>query len=536
MTSPRETEPGPPTLPLLVTAALSGAAVMCIELSAVRLLAPWFGTSLPVWTNVIAVVLLGLSIGYLFGARASLGERPARTLALVLGVGAAATAWLPFLAGPVAELFLPDELDLEAAASIFGWGSLATSLVLFLPGAAVLGCVGPLVVELLGRTGLHAGEAGGRVLFASTLGSLVGVFGTSHWAVPTLGLRGTLLAAALCLVVGLVLVLAAARPGARTAAPLVLALLGGLATPEARALPEGSRLLAQAESPYQRVRVVQADDVRFLAVNESTNSYQSVWQAEPGLLGGDYYYNDFALPAAWTALDEPARGAWSVLCLGMGAGTARRVLDGTLPAGWDLDFHGVELDPEVLRLGRELLDLDERPGDLLLGGLDARGALRGLTGPYDQVIVDAYANQVELPAHLVTVEFFAEVRARLTVGGWCQVNVGGSDTRDPLVQAVMGSMARGLDAAVLCQRVPGTRNLVLTARREARPPLPTLPRWLELPGPLRDLLRGRQVRGQWELWEADGPVDLLLTDDRAPVEELQARSLAHSRAKRESSP
>ena len=43
---------------LLAISALAGAATMVVELAAVRLLAPWFGTSMVVWTNVIAVVLL----------------------------------------------------------------------------------------------------------------------------------------------------------------------------------------------------------------------------------------------------------------------------------------------------------------------------------------------------------------------------------------------------------------------------------------------------------------------------------------------
>ena len=43
---------------LLAVAAATGAAVMIVELMAVRLLAPWFGQTLPVWTNVIGVVLL----------------------------------------------------------------------------------------------------------------------------------------------------------------------------------------------------------------------------------------------------------------------------------------------------------------------------------------------------------------------------------------------------------------------------------------------------------------------------------------------
>ena len=40
---------------------------MAIELSAVRLIAPWFGTSQAVWTSAIGAVLVALSVGYLLG-------------------------------------------------------------------------------------------------------------------------------------------------------------------------------------------------------------------------------------------------------------------------------------------------------------------------------------------------------------------------------------------------------------------------------------------------------------------------------------
>ena len=83
--SRRARGPGPPALsprvkiPLvLLVAAIGGAGTMIVELAAVRLLGPWFGTSLVVWTNVIAVVLLALALGYLLGGRLSNRGRTAR--------------------------------------------------------------------------------------------------------------------------------------------------------------------------------------------------------------------------------------------------------------------------------------------------------------------------------------------------------------------------------------------------------------------------------------------------------------------------
>ena len=54
---------------LLAVVLVSGAAVLVLELAAGRLFAPWFGMSLPVWTNVLAVVMGALACGYALGGR-----------------------------------------------------------------------------------------------------------------------------------------------------------------------------------------------------------------------------------------------------------------------------------------------------------------------------------------------------------------------------------------------------------------------------------------------------------------------------------
>ena len=150
---------------ILAVAGLAGACSMILELAAVRLLAPWFGTSSEVWTHVIGVVLLALATGYFLGARLSRGARPLAALGLCLLAGAAATGWLPAATGPVASWFRPAEVALDEAAELLRWGSLAAALVLFLPPTLLLGCVPPLATEAVQRAEeCSAGDAGGRVL------------------------------------------------------------------------------------------------------------------------------------------------------------------------------------------------------------------------------------------------------------------------------------------------------------------------------------------------------------------------------------
>lgn len=519
----------------LMLAALAGAATLIVELSAVRLLAPWFGASSGVWTNVIGVILLALSLGYLVGARLAARPRPERSLGIVLVAAGLCAAWTPALTAPLCSQFLPAGLSLHQAAGLWIWGSLAASLCLFLPPALLLGSVGPLVVELVAvRRGGHAGSAGGRVLCASTLGSLAGTFATTHLLVPRLGLQASfLIAGALLFLLGaLALYAARSARGALVVTAILGASLfaaGGPAGALRRPAPaEGLTVRAESESAYQFLRVVEdagwSPPLRLLQVNEGLDSFQSVWQESPGLLGQGFYYDSFALPAWWSQ----ARGPWRVLVLGLGAGTAIRVLEGALPAQVQPVFTGVEIDPSVIALGREHFDLDTQR-HAVFGGMDARLFLRAMESPYDCVLLDAYANQVEIPAHLCSVEFFAEVRARLAPQGWLAINAGGFGADDPVLVALGRTVARAFGSC-LAVRVPRARNWVLFARREAVLPRPRadgacVGEGWELEGEIpRALLGPLRLPGS-AVWFQDDPEVDVLSDDLNSMEILQRRSL-----------
>src|SRR5476651_2376556 len=80
---------------LYLIAGWSGFFVMAIELLGGRLLAPYFGSSIYVWGAIITVFMLALSLGYLWGGRASLYAPSLKRLAAILLAAAATT--LPVL-------------------------------------------------------------------------------------------------------------------------------------------------------------------------------------------------------------------------------------------------------------------------------------------------------------------------------------------------------------------------------------------------------------------------------------------------------
>lgn len=527
---PPERTGRPPAALILVVAALAGSATMVVELAAVRLLAPWFGTSQTVWTNVIGVVLFALALGYLLGARLSSRTRPELALGVLLLIGGATAAWLPALTPLVAETFLPPGLALDEVAGLLRWGSLAAALVLFLPSALLLGTIAPLCVEILARAAhTGAGSAGGRVLCVSTLGSLAGTFATSFVLVPELGLSRTFLSAgAVLAVLGTATLLSARSPKAVA----LLVLVAGAATAgELRrpALRAGASLLETRESPYQSVRVVEyRDDAgrptrRELQVNEAFDSFQSVWVPAVGPIGGGEYYDVFALPAWWSG----APRTWRVGVLGLGGGTTLRVLDGGLPADTRLTALGIELDPTVVELGRRWMDLESSAVHRVLAGWDARAALVHAHEEFDELVLDAYSNQMEIPAHLCTREFFALARDRLALGGFLCVNVGAFALDDPVLDAVARSAASGMSEPVLALRVPFSRNVVLVARRGAGIPNPADPAFVPADERVAPLARRLALPGAWRWFEAGGAAPLV--DDRCDIERLQLRSIERAR-------
>ena len=52
-----------------ILAAIAGFVLMVFEIAAARILAPSIGSSTYVWTSVIGVIIMALSVGYWAGGR-----------------------------------------------------------------------------------------------------------------------------------------------------------------------------------------------------------------------------------------------------------------------------------------------------------------------------------------------------------------------------------------------------------------------------------------------------------------------------------
>lgn len=126
----------------LVTTALCGAQVMVIEVLGSRVIEPYFGVSLFVWTALITVALLSLAVGHVVGG--DLADRlpsPGWFYGIILVAGVF-TGVAPWLTSVVIQLSAPLGLRL---------GALISATVLFGPTLLLLGCVSPYLVRIATR-------------------------------------------------------------------------------------------------------------------------------------------------------------------------------------------------------------------------------------------------------------------------------------------------------------------------------------------------------------------------------------------------
>src|SRR5205807_10274272 len=169
---------------LILLVFVSGACSLAVELSASRLLAPYFGTSLFVWANLIGLILLYLTIGYYLGGR--LADRYPRPTVLYLLTTSAAflIGLIPFISRPILGWSLSSFASYSI--SVF-YGSLVSVILLFAIPMILLGCVSPFAIRLtIERVG-KSGRTAGQLYAISTAGSILGTFLPVLWLIPTIG-------------------------------------------------------------------------------------------------------------------------------------------------------------------------------------------------------------------------------------------------------------------------------------------------------------------------------------------------------------
>ncbi|MGR4880471.1 fused MFS/spermidine synthase [Streptomyces sp. LARHCF249] len=373
----------------------SSAAVLVVEIVALRLLAPYLGLTLETSTMVIGIALTAIAFGSWLGGRIADQVNPLRLIGPSLGVSGAVVALTPAVLRTTAE-WAPALLLLIAA------------LTILVPGA-LLSAVTPIVTKLRLTSLAETGTVVGRLSGVGTVGAIVGTVLTGFVLVSRLPVSGILIGLGTLLVVGSALVEWRTRGWSSAPALTLVVVAGGLATMVA---PGG----CDTETRYHCARVVADPDRgsgRTLVLDGVRHSYVDIH--DPTVLQFEY------VRAIASVVDAafPKAEALDAHHLGGGGLTFPRYLAATRPGTRSLVS---EIDGGVVRIDRDQLGLRAHDGiDVRVE--DGRLGLRRLdAGSRDLVVGDAFGG-VSVPWHLTTVEAMTDVRRVLNEDGLYVANL-----------------------------------------------------------------------------------------------------------------
>lgn len=404
----------PPAVGLQLLVFTAGAVLMGLEIAGSRVLAPHFGNSVFVWGSLISVFLIALAAGYYVGGRVA-DRHPSRVL---LNSICAAVSLVMFLIALVAYPFCQALLEGGLGEQT---GPLVASMVLFLPPSVGMGMVSPMAIRLAAESIRSVGKIAGTLYALSTGGSIVGTLVTTFVLIPHFGL-GTILkglAAALLVVSLITFPLRRTPQTASTIAALIVLAAVLAASPAASetALHPGDRLVAEADTPYHHIAVIDDAEypIREMRFDRYTESYILTTPPHSSPNGYTDYFH-----LAFLAQPQIERA----LFIGAGGGVGPRAFQMHNP---NMAIDVVDIDPKVLELAEKHFFLKPGPNMRLIAD-DGRMFVLKSQDQYDAIFLDAFTIGGRIPFHLVTAEFLALCRDRLSDGGVFVMNLNSAVT------------------------------------------------------------------------------------------------------------
>jgi len=465
-----------------------GAAVMILELTASRAVAPILGNSLYTWTAVIGVVLAGLSLGAYLGGRLVDHSPRIELLRNLFYISGGAVCVMMFLTqGMPAVALLPLSIPILAT---------GISTILFFIPAVLLGAIQPMIVKLSTIEVDHLGRTYGTLSALWSLGSIVGVFLSGFYLIPLLGTWKTFL-----LVAGILFVSGIILSRKRTLSGVAVFVLLTLIWPS----PEyqGAHVLFSKDTGYFRALVAQAKiepfgDTRIFFLDIDTHSILRGTSTAP-------IYTDMT-----RLFSGGISTSSSVLLIGGGAYTMPNDLAQT-PASVSV----YELDPALPPIVEEYFSLNPK---IMTTIGDARTLLRRENQTYDIIVGDSFNSYLSVPWHLLTREWNEEVAQHLRANGVYAVNIistleGEGSELYLSVDATLRETFPFVEAYAFGDNPEHIQNVFFLASRTSLEP------WISL-GKSLSILAGHTEKFEDRRVQAPPTPSAILTDDHAPTDTM----------------
>lgn len=534
---------------LYLTEFFAGMAVMAVELGASRLLAPYFSSSQIVWTIIISTIMIAMALGNIYGGRSADKNPDPDRLYRRLLIAAVWTAAIPVL-GKYIILLITGILIVTISSNLLIAAGFLACMVIFVFPCFLLGTVTPSLTKYAVRSLDDSGSTVGRLGAANTVGSIIGTFAPTFITIPTVGTSVTfLIFSGILLALAMIYFISANTGKIRCLVSVILFVLCSVFGHSGHFAFWNNSLAYEGESIYNYLQVQEDKDTVILSTNVLFG-IQSISRKD-GSLTGMYYDYAMAAPVmagfvpdeevseasdkesgsgddsaadvdagaqaqshAGDRAESQAGNACDILILGNGSGTYAKECANHFP---DAKIQGVEIDQKITDLAGRYFDM---PDSVKVATYDGRAYLEADRHTYDVIMVDAYQD-ISVPFQMSSVEFFSMVKEHLKPNGVMVVNMNMRASGEKSINSYLSDTISAVFPSVYTVDVKGYTNRELFALNEDLDADTLNDRLDRIGDPdLKALLK--RVCGNLRQYRSG---DLLLTDDKAPVELLSMRAI-----------
>lgn len=385
---------------------LAGTITMVFEIVGSRVLGPYFGASIFVWTSLIGIIMGSLSLGYWLGGKFSEKSSSFKFL-----------SWMLLAAGLFIFLnaighdyvikriikYVPD----------FRLKTVISVLILFGPASIFLGMVLPYAIKLKIETIQTSGAIIGNLYALSTIGSIIGTFLAGFILVPVFGFNNILF------VLSFILIVLPLFDFIRKRKIIPLSISAVLIFSVSFFWFKKHNLeldYIDTDTQYNRVLIYNTTDqvtgrpVKMLNVNDEQSSAMYLDKDDDLVFEVLKYYRlvEHFNPNFKTSL----------MIGGSGYAFPKDYLNRYPWASMDV----VEIDPGLTELARLHFNL---PDDKRLNIFheDGRTFINRCDSKYDAVFMDAYKSMITIPFQLTTQEAVQHIFEMLNENGAVYANV-----------------------------------------------------------------------------------------------------------------
>ena len=393
---------------------LGGAIGMGLELIAARVLSPYVGSSNVVWTSIIGIILVSMSLGYWIGGKSADKDANINQLANILLYAALATSAIPLLETCVVKILAGIIPNLTLAAIL-------CAIIAFSIPSFILAMISPYAVKIKSKEETEIGSLSGKISSLSTIGSIVGTFLMGFVLIPNIGVSNINISVTIILFI--MSLIAREEINKKIVSKniwviciMVILIILGKSIFEIN----NPDIILDTDSQYSRIWVkqIQAEKTTYktLQVDRGLESYID---AETGEMGAKYlrYYDLF---------EYFNKDAKSTLLIG---GAAYTYPIHYLQKYNDKTIDVVEIDDKMTQIAVEQFGLNINDKRLKTYSQDGRSYLNYSQNKYDTILIDAFKG-TNAPFELTTYEALTNAKNMLNENGIVITNIISSSEGD----------------------------------------------------------------------------------------------------------